>query len=197
MRPAPISAGCKDDSQYTETLNPLDPNQASNDSRYHSYRTDLQWNNTVHLSDLMNAPMLSATDLTFGYEHTADNINVKVIVVLRLSVHTGRRAAMTDDATYAGLQSTLWQRLTLTGQVRQDWVDEQLAVHLASWRGGGRAGDRHALQGSLRHRVPRTLAVRPLWRGFVRLYWQSKSEAGKRAGLGGRLHHHARCIRAE
>jgi vitamin B12 transporter len=31
------------------------------------------------------------------------------------------KAAMTDDALYAGLQATL-QRLTLTGQVRQDWV---------------------------------------------------------------------------
>lgn len=29
---------------------------------------------------------------------------------------------MNDDATYAGLQSTLWQRLTVTGQIRQDWV---------------------------------------------------------------------------
>ena len=26
----------------------------------------------------MNVPALSATDLTFGYEYTADNINVKV-----------------------------------------------------------------------------------------------------------------------
>ena len=68
----------QNDRYYTETLNPLDPNQQSNNSRYHSYRTDLQWNNTVHLSDLMDVPSLSATDLTFGYEHIADNINVKV-----------------------------------------------------------------------------------------------------------------------
>ena len=46
-------------------------------SRYHSYRTDLQWNNTVHLNDFFSVPVLSATDLTFGYEYTADNINVK------------------------------------------------------------------------------------------------------------------------
>ena len=29
---------------------------------------------------------------------------------------------MTDNAIYAGLQTTLLQRLTLTGQIRQDWV---------------------------------------------------------------------------
>ncbi len=122
------------DRQYTETLNPLDPNQASNDSRYHSYRTDLQWNNTVHLSDLMNAPMLTATDLTFGYEHTADNINVKVISSSGgFPFDQGATAAMTDNATYAGLQSTLWQRLTLTGQVRQDWVDNNSPF---TWRLG-------------------------------------------------------------
>ncbi len=68
----------QNDRYYTEALNPLDPNQQSNNSRYHSYRTDVQWNNTVHLSDLMDVPSLSATDLTFGYEHIADNINVKV-----------------------------------------------------------------------------------------------------------------------
>ena len=122
------------DRQYTETLNPLDPNQASNDSRYHSYRTDLQWNNTVHLSDLMNAPMLSATDLTFGYEHTADNINVKVNSSSGgFPFDQGATAAMTDNATYAGLQSTLWQRLTLTGQIRQDWVDNNSPF---TWRLG-------------------------------------------------------------
>jgi vitamin B12 transporter len=35
----------------------------------------------------------------------------------------GAKASMTDNALYAGLQTTLWQRLSLTGQVRQDWVD--------------------------------------------------------------------------
>ena len=46
----------QDDRHYTEALNLLDPNLASNNSRYHSYRTDAQWNNTVHLSDLINVP---------------------------------------------------------------------------------------------------------------------------------------------
>ena len=125
----------QDDRQYLEALNPLDPNEASNDSRYHSYRTDIQWNNTVHLSDLMHVPSLSATDLTFGYEHTADNINVKVNESsFGFPFTQSATASMTDDATYAGLQSTLWQRLTLTGQVRQDWVDGNTPF---TWRLGG------------------------------------------------------------
>ncbi len=111
------------DRHYTESLNPLDPNLQSNDSRYHSYRTDVQWNNTVHLSDLMDVRALTATDLTFGYEHTADNINTKVSQSFAGSpFQQSAKASMTDDALYAGLQTTLLQRLTLTGQIRQDWV---------------------------------------------------------------------------
>jgi len=113
----------QDDRRYTEALNPLDPNQQSNDSRYHSYRTDVQWNNVVHLSDLMDMPSLSATDLTFGYEHIADNINVKVNQSSGgFPFQQSARTSMTDDALYTGLQTTLVQRLTLTGQIRQDWV---------------------------------------------------------------------------
>jgi vitamin B12 transporter len=111
------------DRHYTEPLNSLDPNLATNDSRYHTYRTDLQWNNTVHLGDLMDVPMLSATDLTFGYEHIADTVKVKVNSSSGgFGFQQNAKAYMNDDATYAGLQTTLWQRLTLTGQIRQDWV---------------------------------------------------------------------------
>jgi len=113
----------QDDRHYTEALNPLDPNLTSNDSRYHSYRTDVQWNNALHLSDLMDVPALSATDLTFGFEHTADNINVQVSQAFAgFPFNQSAKASMTDDALYAGLQTTLLQRVTLTGQIRQDWV---------------------------------------------------------------------------
>ena len=45
---------------------------------------DLQWNNTVHLCDLFTCrAMLSAADLTFGYEHTADSVKVRVNSALR------------------------------------------------------------------------------------------------------------------
>jgi vitamin B12 transporter len=113
----------QEDRHYTEPLNALDPNLASNDSRYHSYRTDLQWNNTVHLSDLMDVPALSATDLTFGYEHIADNIKVRVNESsFGFPFQQSASAYMRTDALHAGLQTTLLQRLTVTGQVRQDWV---------------------------------------------------------------------------
>ena len=113
----------QDDRHYTEALHPRDPNQATNDSRYHSYRTDLQWNNTVHLSDLQPIPMVSSSDLTFGFEHTVDNINVKVSQSSFGSPFAqSAKASMTDDALYASLQTTFLQRLTLTGQIRQDWV---------------------------------------------------------------------------
>ena len=124
----------QDDRHYTEALNLLDPNLASNDSRYHSYRTDAQWNNTVHLSDLMSAPWLSATDLTFGYEYTGDNINVKVNQSSFGSpFQQSAQAWMTDDALHAGLQTTVLQRMALTGQVRQDWVDNNAPL---TWRLG-------------------------------------------------------------
>jgi len=124
----------QDDRRYTEALNPLDPNQQSNDSRYHGYRTDVQWNNTVHLSDLMQVPWMSPTDLTFGYEHTADNVNVEVSQSFAGSpFQQSAKAWMNDDALYAGLQTTVLQRLTLTGQVRQDWVDGDVPF---TWRLG-------------------------------------------------------------
>jgi vitamin B12 transporter len=111
------------DRHYTEALHPLDPNQATNDSRYHSYRTDAQWNNTVHLSDLLPMPALAASNFTFGYQHTADNINVKVNQSFFGSPFAqSTKASMADDGLYAGLQTTLLRRLTLTGQIRQDWV---------------------------------------------------------------------------
>ena len=65
----------------------------------------MQWNNTVHLSDLMQVAALSATDLTFGYEHTADNINVRsTSPPFGSPFQQAARASMIDDALYAGLQ---------------------------------------------------------------------------------------------
>ena len=112
----------QDDRRYYEALNLADPNLAMVDDRYHSYRTDLQWNNTVHLNDFFSSTMLSATDLTFGYEHTADTAKVRTndnFAGFPFGQNTN--ASMTDDAIYLGLQSKVWRRLTVTGQVRQDW----------------------------------------------------------------------------
>lgn len=124
----------QDDRRYYEPLDAGDPNQAQTDSRYHSYRTDVQWNNTVHLDDMLQVAALSATALTFGYEHIADNIKVRVNSAY-FGVPFGQNAdaSMTTDAAHTGLQTTLWDRLTLTGQVRQDWVGSNAPT---TWRLG-------------------------------------------------------------
>lgn len=112
----------QDDRRYYEPLNLADPNLATVDDRYHSYRTDLQWNNTVHLNDFFSSAVLSTTDLTFGYERTADTARVRAndnFDGYPYAQNAG--ASITDDALYLGLQSTLWRRLILTSQVRQDW----------------------------------------------------------------------------
>ena len=109
----------QDDRRYLEPLAPADPNLASSDSRYHSYRTDVQWNNTLHLDDLIALPALSASAMTFGYEYIGDRVKVRVN---ENSFGQSVAASMTDNAIYAGLQTTVVQRLALTGQVRQDWV---------------------------------------------------------------------------
>jgi vitamin B12 transporter len=124
----------QDDRHYTQTLNALDPNQATNDSRYRAERTDIQWNNTLHLTDYLDSPALSATDLTFGYAHTADAAQVAVnSSFFGFPYAQSAQAYMDTDAGHAGLQTTLWNRLTLTGQVRQDAVLGQTPF---TWRTG-------------------------------------------------------------
>jgi vitamin B12 transporter len=114
----------QDDRQFRQLLNPLDVhNLASEDNRFHGYRTDIQWNNTVHLNDMFTSSVLTATDLTFGYEYIGDTANVKANSVSGgFPFAQNANASMTTNSGYAGIQTMLWQRLTLTGQVRQDVV---------------------------------------------------------------------------
>ncbi len=124
----------QDDRRYLEPLAPADPNQASSDSRYHSYRTDVQWNNILHLDSLLPVPSLSGSVLTFGYESTHDTAKVRVNEDFAgFPFGQSNQASMTDNAIYAGFQTSVLQRLEVTGQVRQDWVDDQSA---ATWRLG-------------------------------------------------------------
>ena len=124
----------QDDRRYLEQLDPADPNLQAEDDRYHAYRTDLQWNNTVHLNDIMPSNVLSHSDLTFGYEHTVDTINVRVNESFAGFPFTqSARASMTTDAAYSGITTTIWKRLVLTGQVRQDWVFDNTPT---TWRLG-------------------------------------------------------------
>jgi vitamin B12 transporter len=112
----------QEDRHYYEPLNLADPNLTTVDDRYHSYRTDLQWNNAVHLNDFFSSRVLSGTDLTFGYEHIADTAHVRTTDNFDgFPFAQSAKASITDNAVYLGLQSKVWQRVTLTGQVRQDW----------------------------------------------------------------------------
>jgi vitamin B12 transporter len=113
----------QNDRRYFEPLNPDDPNLATNDSRYHSYETDLQWNNVLHLGDVIRSPAVSMADVTFGFEYTGDTAKTRInSVTAGFPYMQSFNASMTDDAVYAGFQTTLAQRLTVTGQIRQDWV---------------------------------------------------------------------------
>jgi vitamin B12 transporter len=124
----------QEDRHYKEPLDPRDPNQASSDSRYHSYRTDLQWNNTVHLDDVLRIGTLSDSAVTVGYEHTEDTVKVRVNDNFGgFPFGQSANASMKNDAVHGGAQTTLWNRLTLTGQVRQDWVDNDAPT---TWRLG-------------------------------------------------------------
>ena len=125
----------RDDRHYLEALNPFDPNQNSVDERFHGRRTDLQWNNTVHLGDHIHMQPISLADVTFGYQHTADAIDQSTNDSFGgFPFAQTAHASMHDDAAYLGLQTQLWQRLTITGQVRQDWVAENAPT---TWRIGG------------------------------------------------------------
>ena len=125
----------QDDRRYLEPLDANDPNQASSDSRYHSYRTDLQWNNTLHLDDLIAVPGLSASAMTFGYEFIGDTAKLRVNDNFGgFPFSQGTSAYMSTHAAYAGLQTTLLQRLALTAQLRQDWVENNAPT---TWRLGG------------------------------------------------------------
>ena len=105
----------QEDRRYVEPLIAADPNLNSMDSRYHSMRTDAQWNNTVHIAD--------TASITFGYEHIVDNITVRTnSSSFGFPFAQNARAQSVSDAVYAGAQTTLWNRLTLTGQIRQDWI---------------------------------------------------------------------------
>ncbi|HVZ10514.1 TonB-dependent receptor plug domain-containing protein [Rhodopila sp.] len=121
--------------KYLEALVPQDPNQVQSDSRYHSYQTDAQWNNTLHLDDLINVPVLSASALTFGYEYTGVTAKVRVNQsYANYPFNQSMSAYQATNAIYAGLQTTLAQRLAFTGQFRQDWINQDSA---ATWRLGG------------------------------------------------------------
>ncbi len=132
--------GLHEDRHDKQPLNPLDPAMVSWDDRYHATRADTQWNNTLHLDRFIRGAALSATSLTFGFQRLVDSISTRTgylssdPVFGPFNSFGAARASMTSDAFHAGLQTTLWDRLTVTGQIRQDWIDTNAPF---TWRLGG------------------------------------------------------------
>ena len=113
----------QDGRHYKQYLEPADPNQASGDSRYNAYRTDIQWNNTIRLGQVLKSSVVTDAAVTFGYQHLADSIRVRTnSVTSGFAFDQSADASMNTNALYLGAQGTLWDRLDVTAQVRQDWV---------------------------------------------------------------------------
>jgi len=124
------------DQHYRSYVNPLqtdDPNQSAGDSRYLGIRTDVQWNNTVHLPAFAGT---KGNDLTFGYEHIDDFAHEKLNTTTDGFPYLANvRAHEQQDSGYAGLQTTVLQRLTLNAQLREDGVSDE--GNAFTWRVGG------------------------------------------------------------
>jgi len=120
------------DRRYTITATPLDPDDDTGDSRYHGRRTDGQWNNTVHLPD---TPFAAPSALTFGAEIISDDANTKINTNSIYGPYISSVRAHDDaQSGYAGAQTTLFGRLSLTGQLREDATT--IAGEAFTWRAG-------------------------------------------------------------
>lgn len=125
----------QNDRGYLTGLEADNPNLTTQNDRYHAYRTDAQWNNTLHLDRLAAVPGLTGSALTFGYEYTGDTAKVRVNDNSVFGPTTGAaNGALVDNAAYVGLQTTVFQRLNLTSQLRQDWI---MGDTPTTWRIGG------------------------------------------------------------
>ncbi len=118
---------------YNEPLEAADPNAATGQTRYHGQRTDLQWNNTVHVPDYGIA---TGNAITFGYEHILDSAQSSLDTVssgfaFQSSVHS----QATSDAGHVGFQTLLFQRLTATADVREEGAS--FGGDAFTWRAGG------------------------------------------------------------
>jgi vitamin B12 transporter len=126
-------AGVTTDRHYIEPLEAADPNMTSGDTRYHGRRADLQWNNTVHLPDLGPA---TGSALLFGYEHIADAVHSALNESFAGYPYVSDvHAAGHSDAGHAGVQTTLFQRLTLTADGREE--NASYGGSAFTWRTGG------------------------------------------------------------
>lgn len=120
------------DRHYLQPLEALDPNAASGDSRYHGARDILSWNNTLHV--IPGGPFTN-TSFLFGYEHRQDTSNSRLaLITAGVPYDSTVRASATSDAGHAGVQGTLWHRLTLTADIRGEGA--RYGGDAVTWRAG-------------------------------------------------------------
>lgn len=104
----------------TNLLDAADPNQAQTNEVYHGYRTDAQWNNTVHLP---GAGLASDSSVVFGAEYIDDSATETVDGSSAYGPYVGSmKASQHTVAGHLGGQTTLLNRLTLTAALREDAV---------------------------------------------------------------------------
>jgi len=109
-------ARIEDFRRYSNLLDAADPNFAQANDHYNGYRTDVQWNNTIHLPTTGPA---TASSLLLGAEYLEDtareNVNESGFTEL---VNASQHAW----AGHIAAQTTLFQNLTLTTALRDDSV---------------------------------------------------------------------------
>lgn len=115
-----FAARLENDLVNKNLLDAADINQASADDHYHGYRTDLQWNNTLHIPDF--GPT-SFSSLLFGIEDTADRMTENANDHLSYGQYLAQfHASQHDIAGHIGVQTTVARQLTLTAALRDDAV---------------------------------------------------------------------------
>jgi vitamin B12 transporter len=111
-----FAARVEDNRRYSNLLDANDPNFATADDHYNGYRTDVQWNNTVHLPDFGLATFSSILAGIEYLNNTAkENVNESgFLETVNASQHS--------VAGHLAGQTTLFNRLTLTAALRDDSV---------------------------------------------------------------------------
>ena len=122
-----------DDRRYTVTADPLDPNGDVANDTYHSRRNDIDWTNTIHVPDVSE---FDESAVTFGYQHVNDTADTTLDDNYSGFPYQSLTHAHDDtDSGFAGAQTRLFKRLTVTGQVREDATT--IAGDAFTWRAGG------------------------------------------------------------
>jgi vitamin B12 transporter len=122
-----------DDRHYTVTADAADPNDDMSNDTYHGRRNTIDWSNTVRAPDVWR---MDNAALTFGYQHINDNVSTNLSDFFGGYPYASVVRAHDDtNSGYAGAQARLFERLILTGQLRED--DTTIAGNAFTWRVGG------------------------------------------------------------